>query len=302
MPSQHLGHTDTPVPVVNDQLGDKSQPQKFSNDPIPEENDQLGDDDDQADTTGNAELKKFADTLVHRFGLSSRIEEALDEFIGQRPTAKRWSMSEKLKAAIEQYSRAMILAPNISAYRGTLDTQVLGAMRALAIKDLPPQDDTHNTKLILKEIGLALTSSRSTVKSLISQSRSKSSSLKNIASLVTAVVRDTQVPHTLQLYRRVAFLRWLMEAYPENTASDWWIKVDEKLAKTYQELSSELEIDRLFDQVYEDDVAKFGDPRDIGAQFVEPAALPGWLQVVDQYSTHVVAQKSRAKKRKLFPE
>ncbi|KAJ2935196.1 hypothetical protein H1R20_g1888, partial [Candolleomyces eurysporus] len=232
---------------------------------------------------------------------------------------EQWSMSERLKATIEQYSRAMILAPDISAYRGTLDIQVLGAMRALGVKGLPQTHDSDNLKLLLKEISHVLTAFRSTVKGLISQSRSNSSGTRNLASLVNALIRNTQVPPTLQLYRRVAFLvivhlpsmfwphankafqRWLMDTYPQSTTSEWWIKVDEKLAKTYQGLDPE-QIDRLFTQVYKDDVAKFGDPSEIESQIVEPAALPGWIQVINQYATSVVSQKSRSNKRKLAPE
>ena len=145
--------------------------------------------------------------------------------------------------SISVYTKAFLLSPTVSAYKGNASEHVLvstvvsisqhslrlsqKAMQSLNVSGLPAENEVVRVKELLSAIGSALTTFRNTMKTKVSNvtptpaslfpsshhfasqialSIQDGNKLRNIADLAHDLIRNTSVTAMLQLYIRLAFL------------------------------------------------------------------------------------------------
>jgi len=108
----------------------------------------------------------------------------------------------------------------------------------------------------------------------------------------------------VQLYLRLAFLRWDIINYKELDGDAWWLKVDDTLSSFRSKFVTELAISAAFTDLYHKDKAQFGDPAVSGIKAAEVRDLDSWQVVLQAHARNVVPpkQKLESKKRKDRPE
>ncbi|KAF8237495.1 hypothetical protein L208DRAFT_1375570 [Tricholoma matsutake] len=104
---------------------------------------------------------------------------------------------------------------------------------------------------------------------LIDDSMAVDSPTYNIAELTQAVLKKTSVPPTLQLYMHLAVLCWHFLQYPDT-----------------------------FNNIYNEDKAKFGDPANTSHQATDLKHVPDWIVVVNNHASKVLGGQTKKKKGK----
>ncbi|KIM72049.1 hypothetical protein PILCRDRAFT_16488 [Piloderma croceum F 1598] len=143
------------------------------------------------------------------------------------------------------YANAFLLSPMISYYRGKLPEALIDALCELSIASLPPNKEAAQCKQVAAQIGKHLTTARNALKTQIKASVKDET---NLAVLASAIIGKSDIKPTVQLYMRLAFLRWHMLNFPNLPAEDWWFKVDDTLVKWRTKWTSEVQITNDFPQ------------------------------------------------------
>ncbi|PPQ96976.1 hypothetical protein CVT26_006432 [Gymnopilus dilepis] len=258
-------------------------------------------------------LKEFSKTLARNMKLNEKDAKQLEDFAMMLDAEQRiaqfaisleirnivqelkrdeeYKIPDDLKANIKNYSRAALLSPTITSYRGNIADTVIDAMGELNVHNLPDQSDSARVKKVLSEIGRVLTIYRSAMKNKLKASLELDSSTKNIADLTHALIGDT--PRDCLAGDTSA------EDAPATAASDdqFWLMVDNTIEELRKACKTEKEIKDIFLLTYEEDKVKYGFPEVSGRKAVEQQALPQWQKVVAKCVKGVLGVKT-AKKRK----
>ncbi|KAJ3509006.1 hypothetical protein NLJ89_g5451 [Agrocybe chaxingu] len=222
----------------------------------------------------------------------------------QKEDSERWSVSEDLKKDISRYVHTFMLSSSVTSYKGNAPEVILKMMREHKVNDLPSEKRRRETSDILSTIGKTLTQCRNVTKakiiaSLDREKKGADEGIRNIADLTAAIIGTTDVNPTLQLYMRVAFLRWIAINYPK-VEDKYWDRVDLVLFQYRTSGKTALELTGTFNKMYRDDIAMFGNPADTHHKVTAPKDVADWLLNVDRFAATVVADIAppQGKKRK----
>ncbi|KAJ6628303.1 hypothetical protein B0H10DRAFT_2428881 [Mycena sp. CBHHK59/15] len=101
----------------------------------------------------------------------------------------------------------------------------------------------------------------------------------------------TKIKATLQLYIRLATIRFVMVNYPVFVGTDaFWLKVDDVLDKNSKQSAMQAELDVLYNCYYDDDMAEYGDPAKTAHQTVESneTDTTSWQGIMRKHSVNVL--------------
>ncbi|KAJ6575864.1 hypothetical protein B0H10DRAFT_1938765 [Mycena sp. CBHHK59/15] len=155
------------------------------------------------------------------------------------------------------------------------------------VKGLPEEDDTVAVDLVLAKIRDKGTHYRNVYKTKVKESMEKDSPFENIAALSHKLIKSTNVKATVQLYQRVALIRWCLKEYPTVEDDDFWPKVDETIAKFRKDSNNQDELNLCFNTIYEDDKEAHGDPAKTDFKTVESEGVPGWQATLHKHARNV---------------
>ncbi|PPR01374.1 hypothetical protein CVT26_015423 [Gymnopilus dilepis] len=213
--------------------------------------------------------------------VSARVAQfALSAIVQELRSDEEYKIPDDLKANIKNYSRAALLSPSITFYRGNIADTVIDAVGEL---NLPDQSDNARVKKVLSEVGRVLTIYRSAMKNKLMASLEVDASTKD---LTHALIVDTPVQPTLDHYIRFVFLRDCLAG----------VMVDSTIEELCRACKTEQEIKDVFLLTFEEDKTKYGHPEDSGRKAVEQQVLPQWQKVVAKCVRGVLGVKA-AKKR-----
>ncbi|KAF9541559.1 hypothetical protein CPC08DRAFT_650501 [Agrocybe pediades] len=172
-------------------------------------------------------------------------------------------------------------------------------MRDVNTRDLPAESQVMECSEVLTTIGAALTGFRNVMKTKIRASLSPDNQdTRNVADLTDALISNVGLNHTLQLYMRVAVLRWVAESYPQ-AVEKYWEKVDEVLETWRKDAANQQHLISCFNRVYEQDILKYGKPSDTTYTVHASNSAHAWVQQIDRYATQVSSAPGvRANKRR----
>ncbi|TRM55332.1 hypothetical protein BD626DRAFT_528174 [Schizophyllum amplum] len=271
--------------------------------------------------------KAFTDRMHHLFGLTGS-ELGLEEYrqaqssieanyillcsikqmemaLESRRTAQpnstpHWKMSSSLAAAAKRYTKVFLYSHKLSSYRASNGPElIIRAMREANVSDLPDASGSDDAELSSYIRG-QLTTYRSQIKGKVFQSLDKQSPLHNLADLTGAILHsESAAKVTLQMFMRVACLRWHAMKYPaDDSEVDWWRAVDETLAFNKKNLT-QVNLERANKKYYDDDIAVTGkNPADSKVQAVDPSTVPKWIRKVNDLTVDAVAYEGASKKRR----
>ncbi|KAL1680685.1 hypothetical protein EV122DRAFT_250411 [Schizophyllum commune] len=305
--------------------------------------------------------KGFTDRIHHLFGLTG-MESGLDEFrqnessvereyillcavqklqqmlqsgpIGRAPTP-HWQMTRTVEVNAKRYSKAFLYAPTLGAYRASnLPDLVIEAMREVKVAEMPDPSGVEDP-MLASFIRAKLTTYRSQVKTKVVASLASG---RHIADLTASIVHsESAVRPTVEMFRRVALLRWHAVEYlprppalgvqavamqdlstegddpdmdqdipaPVMDASgassdDWWVNVDKTLAQ--HRGHTQVKLERVMNKYYDDDKNLYRQPEVPKTRAAEPDTVPKWIRRVNELAKKAVAEEGTLhpeKKRKL---
>ncbi|KAJ7745182.1 hypothetical protein DFH07DRAFT_963395 [Mycena maculata] len=108
---------------------------------------------------------------------------------------------------------------------------------------------------------------------------------RNIAALSHRLIKGTPIKPTVQLYQRVALIRWCLKQYPELDDEDFWPKVDKTIAMFRKDQRQE-QIDICFNTIYENNNAAYRDPATTNHKTVDDA-IPEWQKTLRKHANKV---------------
>ncbi|KIK02141.1 hypothetical protein K443DRAFT_131972 [Laccaria amethystina LaAM-08-1] len=240
--------------------------------------------------------KDFSEQTEAEFDAFCSLVSPDDHVILANKKADKWSVSDELKESARIYSRVFILLPTTVAYCGNVPKHIMPAMRDLKVDDMPPIKEVARLNLLCKLIDKFLTDCHNAVKEKIKNSLSVDSPTCNIADLTHAVISNTPVQPTLQLYMRMAFLRWCYVQYAHIVPDDgWWLMVDETIENFRTKLKDEYKISQTFNNLYQKDKLEYGNPADSSHQVIKPKDIVSWQSTVNMQAAQV---QGKTKKRR----
>jgi hypothetical protein len=152
------------------------------------------------------------------------VENKIDTF---RSAAPPYQVSDGLKTNINNYSVAVLLSVNISAYKGDIPrNHILNILKRYRF-DMPPgiEHDYANWEKITTAVSYSLTQTRARVKKLVRDSIVQDT---NVFALAQVIVHGTPCRPTVQLCSRVALMR---AVHQECKGSEkYWNLIDQRLA------------------------------------------------------------------------
>ncbi|KAJ7096590.1 hypothetical protein B0H15DRAFT_946065 [Mycena belliarum] len=197
-----------------------------------------------------------------------------------------WVVSTSLARKITSYTQAFMYSPQLTAYRGlSMAEHVLKAMRESNVADLPADEETAQCELVLSKIRDKGTNYRNILKTAVKASLEPDSETKNIGSLAHKLVSGTKIASTLQLYIRLAVIRFVMKTYLWLTEETFWLKVDDLIEQYRRDCKTTDELDALNNLIYQEDIKQFDDPAN--SPHTTSEAPGGWQAVVRKHSANV---------------
>ncbi|KAJ6612632.1 hypothetical protein B0H10DRAFT_2436903 [Mycena sp. CBHHK59/15] len=264
-------------------------------------------------------LATFGNLVKHQIKLSDKSAVEFDRFLqakernmvlfahvlmlrditrmNERPD--KWVISPDLLKKINMYCEVFMLSPVLTAYRGLkLNEHILTGLRECNVAELPPNSEPLKVEVVLAKIGKQVTHIRNDTKAAVKQSLKRGSDLENIANLAAKVIQGTKIKATLQLYIRLATIRFVMVNYPVFVGTDaFWLKVDDVLDKNSKQSATQAELDVLYNCYYDDDMAEYGDPAKTSHQTVESneTDTTSWQGVMRKHSANVLPNPNLGK-------
>ncbi|KZP29459.1 hypothetical protein FIBSPDRAFT_815986 [Athelia psychrophila] len=238
---------------------------------------------------------KASDVAEHMMILMATVLEVRDGLEAQK-AVDEWRVPNQLKANIKVYSHAFVLSPLINSYRGKASESLLEAMRELEIAEIPPTKETGQVKILITSISSTLTGQRNVLKTKISDSLKPESPTRNIAALANAVIGKSRIKPTLQLYIRLAFIRFHVVNYPSIEDENFWIRVDQTMEDWRSASLTAVEITQAYNNMYSADKELYGDPATSSFRVTDISLLEGWQLVMNTYSSSVAAGLGKRKR------
>ncbi|KAJ6622402.1 hypothetical protein B0H10DRAFT_903727 [Mycena sp. CBHHK59/15] len=172
-----------------------------------------------------------------------------------------WTIPDGLMKKISSYVKAFVFSPTTTSYRGLdVSEHIMQAMCECKVNGLPEEDDLVAVDLVLVRIRDKGTTLRNVYKTKVKESMAKKSPIANIAAVFHKLLKNMSIKPTLQFYQHVALIRWCLFKYPAISDKDFWLKVDEIIAKFRKDSTTDEELNLCLNTIYEDDKAKYGDP------------------------------------------
>ncbi|KAJ7644881.1 hypothetical protein FB45DRAFT_300554 [Roridomyces roridus] len=205
-----------------------------------------------------------------------------------------YKLPDTLRKTAVDYGHICMLSYNAKYYRNPKDTpagylvgNIIAAMRAMGVKDLPPAMETGRVAVLAKVIGKALTDKRFEIKSQVVKSLEGKENPSNIAALTRACIGSaTSVKPTAALYQRIAIIRSVavknMDAATatskpgEDSKDKFWPLVDQRLETWRKSLTAPGALQGMYAKTYDEDVAKYGAP-DAGIAVTAMKDVESWL-------------------------
>ncbi|KAK7012708.1 hypothetical protein R3P38DRAFT_2549979 [Favolaschia claudopus] len=196
----------------------------------------------------------------------------LGDLVRKNEKSEKWAVSNQLKVLL-------------TAYRGLgASAHVMNAMRESNVPELPSEDQTVECEEVLSKISSKATQFRNVFKTNITCSLVSGSELRNIAALTNKILSGTSIKATLEFYVRVAFLRWVMKAYP-GLEDGFWLQVDICIHSNSKRCDSQKELDSFYNAIYQDDIKEYGDPAATSFKTVDlNTANSSWQAAVRRHS------------------
>ncbi|TRM55829.1 hypothetical protein BD626DRAFT_521881 [Schizophyllum amplum] len=223
----------------------------------------------------------------------------------------RFSLSSDLKKSIALNARVLLLSAKLTAYRSKdINEAVFRALKTLKAPDLPGDNDITGKGVVLKEIGAVLSNFRCELKKAIIESIPQGSSTRNIAALTSVIISPLNISPMLTTYTRIAWLRSrtvkylkMIEEQEPQRATEYWVFMDQELAKWKEDLKTQPEMDAAFTFAYEQDKSTYGPPTVTQVRVLEPNKVPDWMVKLDDAAKTVLnsavpSGSTRAPKRK----
>ncbi|THU97831.1 hypothetical protein K435DRAFT_965259 [Dendrothele bispora CBS 962.96] len=200
------------------------------------------------------------------------------------------TMSDKLQKDAREYAFYTLLSWKLSSYSGKVSDAVIHAMRDVGIRDVPPQNETALLRDLKTLINEKLTGDKSLLKKKIKDSLSPNSKYRNLALLTKNIIGNHNIPLTVELYIRIAFLRSVAVAIDMDPShpghrdgGKFWEEVDIALLDIRSAKNAD-NVTGTFIQLYQNDIKTFGAPENSGLK-VAPA-LPH-QKIIDTCATEV---------------
>ncbi|KAJ6600336.1 hypothetical protein DFH09DRAFT_901390 [Mycena vulgaris] len=272
-------------------------------------------------TTTTTSLVAYGQLVKHHHGLKDQSAVALDQFCEASSSDERqvlmfaemimihallkrqtknesYTIPSTLDVTLKAYAVAFLLGHKTVAIRGlNVSGHIMNAMRELHILELPNAKDVAHTDIVLKAIGGKLTYFRNVIKTKVRlEPRSRTRQQRcNIAELTHAIISNLKcgIQPTLQLYMRIAFLRFCVVSYGALSDEAFWPKVDEVMDTWRRAIGTEVEISQVLTDVYEDDKRKYGKPQDTNHTSVDISLLPPWQKTLANHAAKVQRDTSK---------
>ncbi|KAJ7431156.1 hypothetical protein FB451DRAFT_1228321 [Mycena latifolia] len=199
-----------------------------------------------------------------------------------------WSISADFGKKISAYVKAFVYSPTTISYRGlNVGEHIMKAMRECKVNDLPAEDDLRAVDLVLTKIRDKGTQLRNIYKTKVKESMEKGSTFRNVATLSHKLLKNTGIKATVQFYQRAALVRWCIASYPGLSDEEFWPRVDTTITTFRKQSSSDVELDKCFNAIYEEDKKTYGDPADTEYKTVDDAAVSGWQATLIKHAKAV---------------
>ncbi|KAJ7198299.1 hypothetical protein GGX14DRAFT_573537 [Mycena pura] len=264
-------------------------------------------------------LATYGNLVKRRFGLKDQPAGELDQFCQTSSAEERqvllyaqilqlnarlkdnekvdthYTIPAVLETSIKLYAIAFLLCHRTVAFRGSnAASHILNAMREESVKGLPNEKDVGHNNIVLRALRDKLTYFRNILKSKIKQSLKNGSSTRNIASLTNAIISKLDgIEPTLQLYMRIAYLRFCMINYGDLSDDAFWIKADQTLHAWQRAADTQTELSQILSHVYHEDTAMYGKPEDTEYTTVDLSSLAAWQVTLGRHAAKVQASKKR---------
>ncbi|KAJ7902850.1 hypothetical protein B0H14DRAFT_3708320 [Mycena olivaceomarginata] len=253
----------------------------------------------------------YASLVKNKMALSDAASVALDQFCQARAEDREvllfahvvqllelfkknekmelWVISQDLDRKIVTYVKAFVFSPTTVSYRGlNVGEHILKAMRECKVKSLPDDDDTTANDLVLARIREKCTHYRNVYKSRVKESTAKDSPLRNIAALSHRLAKNSGIKATVQLYQRVALVRWCFVQYPDLEDDEFWPKaVDHTIDQFRKRSSNQEELNLCFNAIYEDDKKLYGDPAGTEFKSADIDQGPAWQVTLGKHARNI---------------
>ncbi|KAI4520327.1 hypothetical protein K523DRAFT_421977 [Schizophyllum commune Tattone D] len=195
-----------------------------------------------------------------------------------------WAISQALQSNLRFYSRLFLLSHKLNSYRGkNIGELVYKFLRLRNIADLPSETDHVGKKILYSAINDILSNFRCETKKKVVLSLDPDSPLANIADLTAAIISPlTGAVPTLELFARIAFLRFHVRHYGHLDEQLFWRKVDYTLQSwTTSEFKTADALNGAFTQMYHDDQV-FMNRRaaESTVEAVDAKDIPSWMNLL----------------------
>ncbi|KAJ6570350.1 hypothetical protein B0H10DRAFT_1840288, partial [Mycena sp. CBHHK59/15] len=263
-------------------------------------------------------LVSFGRLLKRQFKLSNQSSVAFDQFcqtgssderqailfayilelidLGRKnDKAEAWTISPGLSVSviISHLPFFFVFSPTTTAYRGLKSAEhLVKAMRECKVADLPNEEETTQNEIVVVKVRGKMTYHRNVLKTKVCTAMPN----PQYCALANKVLSGTTIKPTVQFYQRLAFLRWCVREYPNLPEDDYWPKVDEIINTYRTDCQSKIELDSVFNAIYEDDKRKYGDPSETDFTTEDIQADQKWQVTVRKHSENV---RPVLKKRKI---
>ncbi|KAJ7202408.1 hypothetical protein GGX14DRAFT_399571 [Mycena pura] len=209
-------------------------------------------------------LVTYGNLVKRRFGLKDQVGGELDQFCQTSSPEERqvllYAQLLQLNARLKDNEKVdtHYTIPAVLELR----TSSMPCGRR-ASRGLPNEKDAGHNNIVLRAVRDKLTYFRNVLKSKIKQSLKNASSTRNIASLANAIISKLDgIEVTLQLYMRIAYLRFCMVNYGTLSDDAFWIKADQTLYAWQRAAGTQTELSQILSHVYHEDTVKYGKPED----------------------------------------
>ncbi|KAL0954399.1 hypothetical protein HGRIS_003383 [Hohenbuehelia grisea] len=166
------------------------------------------------------------------------------------------------------------------------------------LMDLPAADEFGKMEAVKSIVGQCLIDFQSFIKAQLFESCTADSDIHNVGDLTLTLIQSTQLQPTLQLFIRVAFLRWHVTQYPKLAENSWWPRVDTTLDNLRTTFRTEADINNQLLIKYQNDKKQYGDPASSACRPVAVANISVWQRTIGLHAARCEKGQAGSVKRR----
>nr|GAT42564.1 predicted protein [Mycena chlorophos] len=211
--------------------------------------------------------------------------------------ADAYAIPSTFKPTMKAYSFAYLFGTRSAVFKGEHQAPAKCVMAAMRLNSanapsLPRSDDITGGKVLLAELSSEVTHARNSIKDKAKASMQPGSKMRNIGALAHAILNGVaDVPITLMVYMKLAFIRFCLSTFQGVSDSDFWWRLHEfRVAAAnanHGGVLNNVDLIHVLSNVYNDDRNTYGDPAESGYQAVEIAKLSVWHTTLAQQAATV---------------